>query len=81
MIKDISFIGGEMVNVFSKNKLTYLGSRNDICIYAEKTYALVHTDQFGKDTLKVYYKGSEVNWAILVTGPIDRIEEVNREVL
>lgn len=69
-----------MVNIFKKNKLTYLGSRNDICIYAEKTYALVHTDQFGKDILKVYYKGSEVNWAILVTGPIDRIEEVNREV-
>jgi len=69
-----------MVNIFSKTKLAYLGSRNDINIYAEKTYALVHTDQFGKDTLKVYYKGSEVNWAIWVTGPIDRIEEVNREV-
>ena len=70
-----------MMNIFKKNKLTYLDKHNDITIYAEKTYTLVYTDQFGKDILKVYYKGSEVNWAILATGPVDRIEEVHREIL
>lgn len=59
-----------------KNKLTYLGKRNDVPIYAEKTYALVHTNKFEKDTLKVFYKGDEINWAILMRGPVDRIEEV-----
>lgn len=68
------------MNIFKKNKSTHLGKRNDMTIYAEKTYALVYTDQFGKDTLKVYYKGSEVNWAILATGPVDRIEEVDDEI-
>lgn len=70
-----------MMNIFKKNKLTYLDKHNNITIYAEKTYALVYTDQFGKDILKVHYKGSEVDWAILATGPVDRIEEVHREIL
>lgn len=70
-----------MANIFKKNKLTYLGTSNDVKIYSEKTYALIFTNERAKETLRVFYKGNEVALALRLTGPVNRIEEVNREVL
>jgi len=71
-----------MVNIFRKNKFTYLGIYEGVKIYSEKTYALIYTDESAKETLRVFYKGNEIALALRLVGPVNRIEEVEgREIL
>lgn len=65
--------------LLSKRKSTYIGTSNGVDIYKEKTYAFIFTDEFNEEVLKVFYKGDEINWAILMSGPVDRIEEVENK--
>jgi len=71
-----------MVNIFRKNKFTYLGTYEGVKIYLEKTYALIYTNESAKETLRVFYKGNEIALALRLVGPVNRIEEVEgREIL
>jgi len=71
-----------MVNIFRKNKFTYLGIYEGVEIYSEKKYALIFADGSGKESLRVFYQGNEVALALRLTGPVDRIEEVtDHEIL
>lgn len=66
----------KMVNIFRKNKFTYLGIYEGVEIYSEKKYALIFTNENAEETLRVFYKGNEVALALRLTGPVNRIEEV-----
>lgn len=70
------------MNIFKKNKLTYLGVYDDVKIYSEKKYALIFADGSSKESLRVFYQGNEVALALRLIGPVDRIEEVtDHEIL